>query len=165
MCKTIEKKPGDKYSTEKSTKLGNLSGATTCKEIFHRKRESRKSSALWSMYSWIWINKKWQCIESKRKVKEVRGGGGSTNHCPIIFLFMLNTHCTSVDLISFFMAISFGRENGAAPESMHVIFNATHTMSRVKHSWTGTSRFWLDTKLSVIASDLDTRQQSSRVNI
>lgn len=72
--------------------------------------------------------------KQKSPDQESEGVGvrGCTNHCPIIFLFMLNTYCTSVAFISCFTATWIGRENSAVPKSVDVIFNASYTISRSK---------------------------------
>lgn len=44
---------------------------------------------------------------SRGTKKAGRGSFSFTNHWPIIFLLMLNTYCTSVELISFFMSALF----------------------------------------------------------
>lgn len=77
-----------------------------CNEEKHNKWEAKLCTLSDSCIHEVKLVKSKKALSRGTK-KAGRGSFSFTNHWPIIFLLMLNTYCTSVELISFFMSALF----------------------------------------------------------
>lgn len=102
------KRFGTNLINEEDTKRKNQQKKTTICSELHDKREYTENcnEESDSCIHEVKLVKSKKALSRGTK-KAGRGSFSFTNHWPIIFLLMLNTYCTSVELISFFMSALF----------------------------------------------------------